>query len=44
MAQKILEAGSPNMSVSVETKTLVDTPDALYNNLVSDVSLQTSGF
>jgi hypothetical protein len=44
MAQKILEAGSPNMSVSIETKTLVDTPDALYNTLASGGTLQTSGF
>lgn len=44
MAQKILMAGSPNMSVSIETKTLVDTPDALYDNLVSSGNFQTSGF
>jgi hypothetical protein len=44
MAQKILMAGSPNMSVSIETKTLVDTPDALYANLVSSGNFQTSGF
>ena len=44
MAQKILMAGSPDMSVSIETKTLVDTPDALYDNLVSSGNFQTSGF
>lgn len=44
MAQKILMAGSPDMSVSIEAKTLVDTPDALYNTLVSSGNFQTCGF
>ena len=44
MAQKILMAGSPDMSVSIEAKTLVDTPDALYNTLVSGGTFQTCGF
>lgn len=44
MAQKILMAGSPNMIISVETKTLVDTPDALYENLASSGTYQTCSF
>lgn len=44
MAQKILMAGAPDGLMSIEAQTLVDTPDALYNTLVRNKTLQTGAF
>jgi len=44
MAQKILMAGAPDGLTSIEAQTLVDTPDALYNTLVRNKTLQTGAF
>lgn len=42
-AQKVLQAGAPEQVISVEARTLVDTPDALYNT-AAGMGYQTSTF